>query len=434
MIKLKDINYSTISLRDPVGNVFFADNRVFRIISQEYKDIAVNFLKSELYSTLLQKEWIVRTWIAEDIEKDEDSLVLEHEKLAFISSAQWSFSQWKDAAILTLNVRELCRSVGGDFRDCRPNNIAFKHGHPMMIDFGSFLYKEHVNVQYWEHLFYCTFYRTLYHMSYREPFMAHAWGEYASYYYIDGQLAPSQTLENTACFRKIYGKVIRYYDVCIRQGYTHFRVYTSLGRKMLQLCNFIARHIFQKEKVWQFFKMQAVFKKASVKNIERFKMPYYPTIPNKTNNQCTSMVRDICHIVSESSFGRIMLYGLFNIADIVQLRTQYNGTIIVASNDDIYVDKMYLAVKESKLDVSVVFYDIFMEQDSRINEAMQVDLICVQGGKNIYEPINGPIMKFFRQSNMIFTNNETHFDALDQTELFEEKVCNVKCGKLYVKR
>jgi len=65
--------------------------------------------------------------------------VIEPEQLAFISYPyEWCFSQFKEAALMTLEIQKKAFSLGMTLKDCSAYNIQFRGAQPVFIDTLSF--------------------------------------------------------------------------------------------------------------------------------------------------------------------------------------------------------------------------------------------------------------------------------------------------------
>ena len=126
------------SFRDRSGCLYFENGVLFRRISSSYAE-HFDFLRSSgLLEELLRKRLLV---FHETIqEKTTDShAVLRPEMLSFISYPyEWSFSQLKDAALLTLDIQELALAHGMVLKDASAYNVQFRNGRPVFIDILSF--------------------------------------------------------------------------------------------------------------------------------------------------------------------------------------------------------------------------------------------------------------------------------------------------------
>lgn len=137
---------SGASFRDPSGFIFFRGGVLFRQVNHSYQKEFDKLISSGLYDDLAANGRLVRH--AETSEAPVDASlaykVIHPETIPFISYPyEWSFSQLKDAAILTLEVTKSAIQKGMILKDASAYNIQFVDGRPMLIDTLSFgLYKE----------------------------------------------------------------------------------------------------------------------------------------------------------------------------------------------------------------------------------------------------------------------------------------------------
>lgn len=132
-------NVSRASFRDPAGFIFTDNGTVKRAVTQHGKKDYDFFISSGLYRGLLERGWIVSH--TEDTESVPEGLfkILTPQKIdTWTFPYEWSFSQLKDAAILTLNIQLLALEFGMCLKDATPFNIQFYEGRPLFIDTLSF--------------------------------------------------------------------------------------------------------------------------------------------------------------------------------------------------------------------------------------------------------------------------------------------------------
>ncbi len=136
------------SFRDSSGFVFYYNEKPHRAISSVYQDTYELFINSDLFSELLNKKYIIPH---KEIPKDEEDLlrlefnksdiykIISPEKIPFISYPyEWSFSQLKVAAILTLKIQELALKYNMTLKDASAYNVQFIGSNPVFIDTLSF--------------------------------------------------------------------------------------------------------------------------------------------------------------------------------------------------------------------------------------------------------------------------------------------------------
>ena len=129
------------SFRDPSGVVFSRNGNIFRQVNLVYREDYDLLMSSGLYKTLAGKKFLVPHQ-----EVDEAPLVsagcykvIRPDKIDFISYPyEWSFSQLKDAALLTLEIQKEALDAGMILKDASAYNIQFHQGSPILIDTLSF--------------------------------------------------------------------------------------------------------------------------------------------------------------------------------------------------------------------------------------------------------------------------------------------------------
>jgi len=129
------------SFRDPSGFIFYQNGEIYRQINRVYKKDFELLISSGLFDRLTKKRKLVS-----HIEVDVNSLdpeklfkIIKPEPIKFISYPyEWSFSQLKDAALLTLNIQKEALISGMILKDASAYNIQFQDGHPILIDTLSF--------------------------------------------------------------------------------------------------------------------------------------------------------------------------------------------------------------------------------------------------------------------------------------------------------
>lgn len=140
------------SFRDPLGNVYEKDNRVFRKVDTRYKEFCNRFLSSSFFIQNKKKEIVDTKFIkSADIGLKEDSpssFWLEHEKIDLITYPhEWGFETLKKAALFHLKLQKKAFEAGFMLKDASPYNIQFKTGKPIFIDLLSF--EDYREGSYW---------------------------------------------------------------------------------------------------------------------------------------------------------------------------------------------------------------------------------------------------------------------------------------------
>lgn len=133
------------SFRDPSGHLYKQDGVLYRQINQIYAREYERLIDSGLYSQLVK--------IGRMISHEEVSIpaldpavsykIIQPEALPFISYPyEWSFSQLREAALVTLAVQERALKVGMSLKDASAYNIQFHQGKALLIDTLSFEFYE----------------------------------------------------------------------------------------------------------------------------------------------------------------------------------------------------------------------------------------------------------------------------------------------------
>jgi hypothetical protein len=129
------------SFRDPSGFIYSQDGVIYRQINTVYKDNYVHLMSAGLYENLIKNKLLIpHEEVA--IEKKYNNLaykVIKPINIPFISYPyEWSFSQLKHAALVTLKIQKIALDFGMSLKDASAYNIQFLNGKPIFIDTLSF--------------------------------------------------------------------------------------------------------------------------------------------------------------------------------------------------------------------------------------------------------------------------------------------------------
>lgn len=141
MNNLKDSRNVPGSFRDPSGFLFYQDGILYRQINLSYKRHYDLFMQTGLYEALVNAELLIphEEVPIEGESPDNAYKVIKPEPILFISYPyEWSFSQLKHAALLTLDIQKRAFEHGMSLKDCSAYNIQFRNGKPIFIDTLSF--------------------------------------------------------------------------------------------------------------------------------------------------------------------------------------------------------------------------------------------------------------------------------------------------------
>ncbi len=128
------------SFKDPSGFVFYHGNHVFRQINNLYRDDFNLLVSSGLAKYLIKNKLLLPYFNTNIVPLDKEGYkVIEISKIPFISYPyEWSFSQLKDAALLTLDIQLAALNHGMILKDASAYNIQFVDYKPVLIDQLSF--------------------------------------------------------------------------------------------------------------------------------------------------------------------------------------------------------------------------------------------------------------------------------------------------------
>jgi ribosomal protein L11 methylase PrmA len=130
------------SFRDPSGFVFSHDGCIYRQVNACFAKNFDSFLTSGLYEKLVSRGLLVSH---EEVLDDsvpgtpECHKIIKPQQIPFISYPyEWSFTQLKDAAMLTLRVQHEALKHGFTLKDASAFNVQFLESKPVFIDTLSF--------------------------------------------------------------------------------------------------------------------------------------------------------------------------------------------------------------------------------------------------------------------------------------------------------
>ncbi|MGB5982468.1 MAG: class I SAM-dependent methyltransferase [Nonlabens sp.] len=126
------MNRHPSSYRDPAGFIYSEKEILYRQINpvyfKEYKEIT----ESGIYQKLFEKNWLISH---SEVHSDDQSVVLQPELVPFISYPyEWSFTQYKHAAQLTLRIQMFLLEHGFSLKDASAFNVTFHNGKAIFID------------------------------------------------------------------------------------------------------------------------------------------------------------------------------------------------------------------------------------------------------------------------------------------------------------
>lgn len=130
------------SFRDPSGQVYIHHGEIYRQINRAGYSAYQQLIVSGLYEKLQQVGYLIPH---QEVPLDlalttKAQVVIKPQKVHFISYPyEWSFSQLKDAALVTLEIAKIAIEFGMILKDASAYNIQFHRGKTVLIDTGSFV-------------------------------------------------------------------------------------------------------------------------------------------------------------------------------------------------------------------------------------------------------------------------------------------------------
>ena len=129
------------SFRDPSGFVFSREGALYRQVNRAYAAHYDHLVASGLYADLARRGLLIPHAEETGVPAEAEGAyrVLRPERVAFVSYPyEWSFSQLREAALLTLEVQRRAQGFGMTLKDASAFNVQFHRGRPVWIDTLSF--------------------------------------------------------------------------------------------------------------------------------------------------------------------------------------------------------------------------------------------------------------------------------------------------------
>ncbi|WP_298151292.1 class I SAM-dependent methyltransferase [Flavobacterium sp.] len=128
------------SFRDPSGFVFRDGEVIKRWIGPLYLRQYEALTQSGFYKSLFQKHYLIPHL---EVDRTAEHVIIQPENIPFITYPyEWSFLQYKHAALLTLKIQKYALERDFILKDASAFNITFHNGKPVFIDSLSFDFYE----------------------------------------------------------------------------------------------------------------------------------------------------------------------------------------------------------------------------------------------------------------------------------------------------
>lgn len=129
-------NRHAASFRDPSGYIFERDGVLLRQVNPIYLPQYHALKQSGFYRKLIENKLLISH---QEVQADAQGAVIKPEQISFFSYPyEWSFEQYKHAALHTLKLQKYCLQNGWTLKDATAFNITFHKGAPVFVDTLSF--------------------------------------------------------------------------------------------------------------------------------------------------------------------------------------------------------------------------------------------------------------------------------------------------------
>ncbi len=131
------------SFRDPSGYVYLDNGIIKRHINLIYFNQYKALNEQGIFEKLFRAELLIKH---KEVSQNENEIVIQPEQIPFITYPyEWSFNQYKEAALLTLKIQKFCLDHSFSLKDASAFNVAFYKGKAIFIDTLSFdFYRENL--------------------------------------------------------------------------------------------------------------------------------------------------------------------------------------------------------------------------------------------------------------------------------------------------
>lgn len=128
------------SFRDPSGYIFHDGGTLRRAVNPIYFPQYNKLKDSGFFNTLIKKGLLIGH---EETSVSDEKIIITPEPIPFITNPyEWSFEQFKHAALLTLQIQKYALTKGFILKDASAYNVTFHKGKPVFIDTLSFDFYE----------------------------------------------------------------------------------------------------------------------------------------------------------------------------------------------------------------------------------------------------------------------------------------------------
>ena len=124
------------SFRDPSGYVFIDKSIIKRVINPIYFKQYSALKDTGFFNKLFKNNLLIRH---EELSNTDKGIIIQPKQIPFMTYPyEWSFNQYKEAALLTLKLQKYSLEHGFSLKDASAFNITFYKGQAIFIDTLSF--------------------------------------------------------------------------------------------------------------------------------------------------------------------------------------------------------------------------------------------------------------------------------------------------------
>jgi hypothetical protein len=124
------------SFRDPSGYIFIDEGSLKRVINPIYFKQYHALNDSGFFKALFKSNSLIHH---KELSRSEDEIIIQPEPISFVTYPyEWSFNQYKEAALLTLKLQKFALDHGFSLKDASAFNVTFSKGKAIFIDTLSF--------------------------------------------------------------------------------------------------------------------------------------------------------------------------------------------------------------------------------------------------------------------------------------------------------
>ncbi len=132
------INPENSSFRDRDAVIYNDNGKILRKIFNSYKENYDKLMTSGLYEKLISQNLLINHTEYDKPEETNVYKIIEPKKVFITYPYEWSFNQYKDAALATLKIQQIALEFNMSLKDTSAFNIQFFEGKPLLIDTTSF--------------------------------------------------------------------------------------------------------------------------------------------------------------------------------------------------------------------------------------------------------------------------------------------------------